>query len=65
MENGLFIGLADEVIVGSKQGIIINEKQINNKVIMLRFCSINCIFSPKKYPMIMRIALQIPAPRAV
>jgi ribose 5-phosphate isomerase A len=28
VENGLFIGLADEVIVGSKQGIIINEKQV-------------------------------------
>ncbi len=28
VENGLFIGLADEVIVGSKQGIMSLEKQI-------------------------------------
>jgi ribose 5-phosphate isomerase A len=28
VENGLFIGLVDEVIVGSKQGIITIEKEV-------------------------------------
>ena len=28
VENGLFIGLADEIIVGSKQGIITLEKEV-------------------------------------